>query len=280
MVKRPENAQLRHRAEMPLLAVSALFTMLTLGVMLILTLSPQLQHDLDMGGAMEDISGPLVAAPFLPFIILFGKYLMAARARANGVKVGPDQFPLLHQRYLDLVQKLEMAHAPDLYVVNGNGVVNAYALSCNSRRKYIVIHAEIAWLLDRSPEVVDFVLAHELGHHKLKHVTLLRNLLLVIPNITVVLGKAAIRAQEYSADRVAISACGGCSQAIGLLAVGPHLQHQVNPEAHFQQALVEDRSWFIRMTHWVSDHAVNTKRLKAIRLIEQHGFDAHGDMFL
>lgn len=275
-----DNARLRHRAEIPLLIVSTLITVIVFACAVTVTLSSELQRQLGLAGdQLEKAMVVAALAPIMPFIILFVKFFGAAKARANGVKVGPNQFPTLYNRYQALAERIQVSPVPDLYVVNGNGVVNAYALSCNSRRTYVVVHSEIARLIDCSPQVVDFVLAHELGHHKLGHVSLVRNLLQIIPGILVLPGKAFIRAQEYSADRVAVSACGACSKSIGLLAVGPLLENQVNSEAYYSQAMDEDRSWFVRMVHWISDHAVNTKRLKAIVQMERNGLDAHGDMF-
>lgn len=280
LVKSPKNiGQLRHRGEIPLQAVSLVLTVLVLAGALVLMLDPELPLALGLSGSMEEISGLVFFAPLMPLLIFFTRLYTAAIARANGVRVGPDQFPELHRRYHAIAEQLGMSAVPALYVINGNGVVNAYALSCNSRRKYVVIHAEIAHLIDRRPEVVEFVLAHELGHHKLGHVSLFRILLQVIPGFLVLPQRAAIRAQEYSADRVAASVCNGCPQVMGLLAVGPYLEQQVNVEAYDRQAAEEERSWFVRLVHWMSDHAVNTKRLRALRQIEKHGFDAHGALF-
>lgn len=274
-----DMALLRHRAEMPLIYASFGITMLAAILALLATFSEEGQAIVAGSELADEISSALLIAPFMPLFILGSKYFAAAKARANGVKVGPDQFPELHSLYLKIARALEMEWVPELYVVNGNGVVNAYALSCNTRRNYVVLHAEIACLIERSPQVVEFVLAHELGHHKLKHVSLFRILLQIVPGFLVLPQRALSRAQEYSADRVAVHACGTCSSSIGLLAVGPLLEHRVNHEAFLAQAAAEERSVFVRLVHWLSSHAVNTKRLQAISQIEQFGFGRHGRLF-
>lgn len=278
-VIRQSVISLRHRAEMPLLYLCVLISVLVLAGSAALVLAPDVTATLGLGALAEDATGIVVFAPLVPFAVILAKFYTAATARANGIKVGPEQFPEIYRQYLALAEKIGVAPVPELYVINGNGVVNAYALSCNARRNYVVLHAEIAMLNEKRPQVVDFVLAHELGHHKLHHVSLFRILVNIIPGFMVLPQRAAIRAQEYSADRVAMHACGSCTESMGLLAVGPFLEHRVNIDAYARQADEEDKSWFVRLVHWLSDHAVNTKRLRALRLIEQHGFDRHGSMF-
>jgi Zn-dependent protease with chaperone function len=163
--------------------------------------------------------------------------------------------------------------------VNGNGVVNAFALECNRRYNYVVINAEIAMLLEKSPDIVEFVLAHELAHHKLRHVSLWRLVIGVIPSMLAIVGTTTTRAQEYSADRVALAVCPQTSAAVRLLAVGPWIEQGVNPDAWLDQCDAEHREWWVRVTNALSSHAVMVKRFKALRDIEREGFSAQGEMF-
>lgn len=273
-------AQLRHRAERPLIALSLLLTIVVLAIAALITFSVDVQHALKLPPAqVDDVAAMIALAPVMPLTIAISKLYMAAKVRANGVKAGPNQFPELFEKYKSLAEKIGVSKIPDLYVINGNGIVNAFALSCNSRRNYVVVHAEIARLSDTSPEVVDFVMAHELGHHKLRHVSLFRNLLQVIPSFLVLPGRALSRAQEYSADRVAVSVCSSCVSGMGLLTVGPYMENRLNVEAYREQVISENGSWFVRFVHWFSDHAVNVKRAKAIIDLEERGFERHGSIF-
>ena len=181
--------------------------------------------------------------------------------------------------YLELGQRLEMPKLPKLYVTNGNGVVNAYALSCNTRHKYVVMHAETVMAISENPEIVEFVLAHELAHHKLGHVSLWRMAIALVPNFIVPLGLSATRAQEYSADRIAKSVCGHDRDAMKLLAIGPWMVDNVNDEAWLQQCDAEGSELYVRLANTMSSHAVMTKRYKALRDIDENGFGSHGDMF-
>lgn len=274
-------ASIRHRWEMPLVWLSAIITFLILGFVFLAlagVLPDELRQALESEDG-EDLKAIAILAILLPAFYYVGRFFMAAGVRANSVKVGPTQFPELYARYLAIAERLDMSHVPALYVVNGNGVVNAYAFSCNRRYGYVVLHAEIAHLIDSAPEMVEFVMAHELGHHKLNHVSLWRMLIAVIPDILYLPGKATARAQEYSADRLAICACPHSVDGTSLLAVGPTMAKDVNPEAWLQQCHEDDRSWMIRLHNILSDHAVLTKRYKALKDVEAHGLSRHGQMF-
>lgn len=269
---------LRHRWEVPMLVICALITVTAFAASIyVLFYMPEL------GDSEDTMQEAMQFAAFLPLgamAILVIRYFMAAGVRSSSVKAGPEQFPELYAMHVSLAERLGMAHIPDLYVANGNGVVNAYAFSCDYRRRYVVVHAEIARLVDDYPDVVAFVIAHELGHHKLGHVRWWRNVIGIIPGGLILPGKAMVRAQEYSADRVATTVCNQCSQGIGLLSVGPYLQHRVSSGPYMAQAVEEEKSWFVRVANWLADHSVNTKRFLALKAVEEHGLDRHGPMFL
>lgn len=272
---------IRHRWEMPLLWLSAAITLAFLGFC-ILVVSGVLPED--VRAALEgedgfDFATALIFAVFLPAFFYLLRFFMAAGVRANAIKVGPTQFPEIHARYMALAERIGVKSLPSLYVVNGNGVINAYAFSCNKRYGYVVLHAEIAQLIHRAPQIVDFVMAHELAHHRLNHVSLWRMLIGVIPGLMYLPGTAMTRAQEYSADRMALCACPGTGDSASLLAVGPMMATDVNPEAWLQQCHEDDRSWMIRLHNILSDHSVLTKRYKALKEIEAHGLSRHGQMF-
>ena len=216
---------------------------------------------------------------FAPILIFVTRFYQIARDKANAVRVGPEQFPKVWAIYQDVVARLGMDRAPRLYIMNGNGVVNAYALSCNRRATYVVLHAEIALLAETEPEVVAFVLAHELSHHRLDHVSLPRLVLTFIPRLIPGLGVSQIRAQEYSADRLARAVCADHDGTMSLLMAGPWLNHDVNHAELHKQAQEEKDEWFIRAANIMSNHAVGVKRYDALKRIDAEGFSAHGDMF-
>lgn len=220
----------------------------------------------------------LMALALMPALYVY-RFFMAAQHRANAAKVGPDQLPEVWAIYTNLLRVFELPYTPTLYVENGNGVVNAFALSCSMRSNYIILHAEIAVLAAKHPEIVRFVLAHELSHHKLGHVTGFRLAISMLMNMMVLPGKALSRAQEYSADRLAMAVCPEAADSILFLTVGPWMAGRTNPDAFEQQALEEERSLMVRIANISQTHPVMTKRFKALRDISRKGFDVHGSMF-
>lgn len=276
--------QFRHRWEMPMIWLSFALTV-------IIFLFAAGFFAADQTGQLEGVISNesraflndnlliFLLLPIAPLFFYAMRFFAAAQSRANSVLVGPKQFPDLYALYHDLGERLDMDRLPKLYVSNGNGVVNAFALECNRRHKYVVVNAEIAMLLPTQPDIVAFVLAHELAHHKLRHVSLWRIVIGVVPRLMVLPGQATTRAQEYSADRVALAVLPETADAMRLLAVGPWMAQGVDPEVWLEQCEAEHREFWVRVIQSLSSHAVMVKRFKALRDIERDGFQAQGEMF-
>ncbi|TRW97555.1 M48 family metallopeptidase [Paracoccus sp. M683] len=274
----------RHRWEMPMIWLSVAITVLAFAIGLTLTLmghSGLVEAGMTEQDATDllDTSSFVLLLPLAPLAFFIYRFYMAAQAKSNAILVGPQQFPQLFALYQDLGQRLDMRRMPRLYLTNGNGVVNAYALECNRRNRYVVIHAEIAMLLPTAPDVVEFVLAHELAHHRLRHVSLWRIVIGMVPNLMLLPGLATTRAQEYSADRLAMAVCPNHALAVRLLAVGPWMHQGVDADAWAAQCEAEHREFWVRASNAMSSHAVMVKRYKALRDIECEGFARHGEMF-
>lgn len=282
ILKTGKFKRLRHRWEMPMIWLSFIVTVLAIamgGAIMTFdeaTLQETFGEDHE---AVTDTAQFAVLALVFPLGIFFYRFYMAAKAKANAIRVGPKQMPELWSMYQALGEKMHMSKLPKLYVTNGNGVVNAYALSCNRRQKYIVLHAETVMAMEKAPEIVEFVLAHEMAHHKLGHVSLWRIAIGFIPGFLVPLGTTTTRAQEYSADRVAKSVCDHDHSAMKLLAIGPWMVDEVNNESWLEQCDEDRKELYVRFANLFSSHAVMSKRYKALRDIDAHGFGKHGDMF-
>ena len=152
-----------------------------------------------------------ILAPALAFFAIRWFYWSAI---TNAVEVTPVQFPEVYTICHDLSQQMGfrpdaagkgITRLPRLYIKNGNGVMNAYASKCQVSRGYVVIHSDLVDVgyTYQDWEFVRFVLAHELGHIKCGHVDLWRSM--IRPVTTALRIQASvIRAQEYTADRVAL----------------------------------------------------------------------------
>jgi len=85
---------------------------------------------------------------------------------ATSIKVGPGQMPALHQLLVDACRILDIKDPPQLYVKQ-NPSPNAYTLAVQGRKPFIVLHTSLIDLM--TPQEVQAVLAHELGHIKCEH---------------------------------------------------------------------------------------------------------------
>ena len=265
----------RHRWEMPLVIVAAVLSVLA--ILFSLTVADSLGENAAEGlGEWRHLGFLVLGAPVLIFV---ARLYMGARERGNGARVGPRQFPEIWEIYENLLLAFDLPHPPALYVVNCNGAVNAFALSCTVRRKYVMLNAEIAALVQVDPRIVRFVLAHELAHHKLGHVSLIRQVIGVVMNAMYLPGKAYIRAQEYSADRLAMAVCPDAADSLVFLTVGPWMAERISADAFADQIEEDNRGPMMRLVNIASDHAVMVKRFKALRDIQRHGFSSHGEMF-
>ena len=272
----------RHRWEMPMIWLSAITTIMGFLFGIAVTMATSDGTTLGLGGEVREILDTLkglALIPLLPIAFYIYRFYIAAQAKSNALRIGPEQFPTLFSLYQDIGRRLELKNLPKLYLTNGNGVVNAFALECNRRHRYVVIHSEIAMLILTAPEIVEFVLAHELAHHKLRHVSLWRLAISFVPQLLVLPGLATTRAQEYSADRIALAVCPNYANTVRLLAVGPWMQQGVNPQAWLEQCEEENKELFVRISNLLSNHAVMVKRFKALKDIEMYGFERHGSMF-
>jgi Zn-dependent protease with chaperone function len=271
----------RHKWEMPMLWICGCITLLGVIAFIVIGVEMVYHPDLVAWVKKDEYWEYLIGAPLVLAYIYVSRVYMTASIVTGAIQANERQFPELYARYCALAAQIELAQVPKLYVLNGNGVLNAYALSCNKRRKIVVIHAEIAQLFDTDPGVVEFVLAHELSHHKLHHVSYWRILLNLLPNILVLPGKAMTRSQEYSADRMAatITSEAACCGVITLLSAGGKMYSKVNMQAYREQYEETQHEPLTRVANWFSDHPVLTKRYDALVQLKKSGLSAQGEMF-
>ncbi len=131
-----------------------------------------------------------------------GQEVFLARATVRSVRVGPDQMPKLWNAYVSVGVRLGISNLPPLHLQQSGGVLNAYAARL-ARRMQVVLESGLVEALEHDPEALEFVIAHELGHHLARHTTLARHLfvapLAIFGLVLFQLGLS--RGQEFTADR-------------------------------------------------------------------------------
>lgn len=275
----PTVREFRHRAEIPMLVLGGILTVLAVVACIFVIL---------IGMSLSEFGQGVLVGILAPALAFFAIRWFYWSAITNAVEVTPAQFPEVYTIYHDLAQQMGfrpdavgkgITRLPRLYIKNGNGVMNAYASKCQVSRGYVVIHSDLVDVgyTYQDWEFVRFVLAHELGHIKCGHVDLWRSM--IRPVATALrLQASVIRAQEYTADRVALYYAPAGGKGMIYLYCGKHLGHRVNMDEYFASVHAHKDGFWIKAANFLSDHAVGFRRMAALHEAETKGWDVHGKM--
>lgn len=213
----------------------------------------QFRHPLDLEAtqALKQLPGlDLMVRQLLGPI---GEQFFLLENLASGILVGQEQLPDLHQLLLDACKTLDL-EPPQLYV-RQHPVPNAYTFAMRGRQPFIVLHTSLIDLL--TPEEVQAVIAHELGHLKCEHgvyLTLANLIVLAAGQLSpwgglLVQGLQAqllewLRCAEFSCDRAALLAIQEpkvvASVLMKLAGGSPTLAPKLNVDAFLAQARAYD----------------------------------------
>lgn len=194
----------------------------------------------------------------IAFIFLFG--IRIGHIKGNGVKVTSQQFPQIDVIVENQYQKLGLARKPDVYILQSGGILNAFATRFVGTN-YIVLFSELVdAALEEDPNVLEFVIAHELGHLKRNHGP--KQLWTFPGNIIPFLAPAYSRACEYTCDNIgAALAPKGVKNGLQMLAAGPKLFKKVNTKEMIRHNYNRTGFWFW-FAEKVSTHPHLCKRLE------------------
>ena len=172
---------------------------------------------------------------------------------ASSVLVSEKQLPDLHKLLIEACQILDL-EPPQLYVQQ-NPVPNAYTFAMRGKKPFIVLHTSLIEML--TPEEIQAVIAHELGHLKCEHGVYLTmaNLMVLATNLLPAWGTVLaqslqerilqwVRCAEFSCDRAALLATQNprtiMSVLMKLAGGSPTLAPQLNLDAFIEQARAYD----------------------------------------
>lgn len=172
---------------------------------------------------------------------------------ASSVLVGEQQLPQYHKLLIEACQRLDL-EPPQLYV-RQHPVPNAYTFAMRGKQPFIVLHTSLIELL--TPEEIQAVIAHELGHLKCDHgvyLTLVNLIVLAagqLPNFGGLIAQALqsqllewVRCAEFTCDRAALLATQDPKVVMSLLMKlaggSPTLAPQLNLDAFLAQARAYD----------------------------------------
>ncbi|HTF88144.1 MAG TPA: M48 family metalloprotease [Planctomycetota bacterium] len=176
-------------------------------------------------------------------VFLAVEYFTIRRAKTilkgSALRVGPTQFPQIHECAATFAKRLSLEEIPEVYVIDA-GEVNGFALRLGRKNGIFLTDEAVAACLEgRSTGALSFVIAHEMAHIALGHQRWWRRTLRKLHWLS--------RLDECSADNVACELVGSSEAAqdgVLLLVAGPRLLSFVDREAARKQAagVAEDKA--------------------------------------
>ena len=78
---------------------------------------------------------------FLLMLYQIGK--MHGENRANGVLLTKNQYPVVYEVFEDLAKRAGFKEVPDLFLIKGNGTINAYATCVPEYRDFAAVYSDL-----------------------------------------------------------------------------------------------------------------------------------------
>lgn len=267
----PSVAELRHKAEIPMLIFAGVLTAAGL-----VAAAWAGSRGLDIPAWASGVLVGLITPILLRLVFIrFGYWSQIA----NSIEITKRQLPEIYDAYVGMADRMGFDEVPRLYLANGNGALNAFASKCQVRRSYIVIFSDLIDIAYEHGDFdgVNFVLAHELGHIKCGHVNLWRSAIMAVPR-ALFLGRSVVRAQEYTADRCAAYYAPQGAKSIMALFAGKWMYRHCDLTAYRDSVADHKDGFWLKFANFWSDHAVGFRRIEPVADVEATGWDIHGKM--
>ncbi len=208
--------------------------------------------------------GALLFYVLLAFVVyLFAQSALISYLKGTGVRITATQQPDLHASLVHCCGKLGIAELPEAYLLNGGGMLNAFATRFLGR-DFVVLLSDVVDAMERHPDGIHFYMGHELGHIRMKHLTghVWRIPVLWLP----LLGAAYSRAQESTCDLHGRACCQSpesAARAMVALAAGPQRWSQVDLVEYARQT-VHNAGFWSSFHELTSAYPWLTKRLARV----------------
>lgn len=196
--------------------------------------------------------------------VLFTNAIMLGSVRGNGVRLSERQFPDVYGRAAELSAKMGLRTVPDIFLVQSEGALNAFATRFFGRNM-IVLYSEVFDLArEQGEKELDFIIAHELAHIRRRHIW--KNLLIMPARFIPFLSQAYSRSCEYSCDREAAFVTGdgvAAKRALTLLGAGKGVYREVDETVWLEQIHSESNG-AVWLSEILSSHPNLPKRVQAV----------------
>ena len=279
-----DAGRLRHPMERRLLGICILGSVTLFAGALVLLLLPLPEESVQLLESMELPDPALVllapAAIVLLVVWQFGREY--GKLRANAVRITARQFPQVYAVWEGVTRDVGLKKIPDLYTINGNGILNAYAACVPGFRAFGAINSDIleTCLRNKDWDSLKFILGHEAGHIRLGHVSwwyILFTFIFRLPPLNYFIGLPLGRAREYSCDKVghALAQDHDCKGLL-MLTAGKHLYHGLDFASHMEESVELERGGlWSTVVNFMATHPILAWRVNAIRRGHNGGVFLH-----
>lgn len=218
------------------------------------------------------IWGLLILGSFglgLIYVVLIAAFLFLvqvgfiAHIRGTAVKIGEDQFPELHRTIVDYSQRAGLKKAPEAYLMQADGALNAFATKF-FRGHFVVLYSDLLEACGDDDAARNMIIGHEIGHIRCRH---LEWWTLTAPGRLIpFLGSAYSRACEFTCDRWGAALTDtpdGAKRGLAVLAAGGKFHKQMNMSAYIRQQENLNTGW-MTLARWLSTYPPLSSRIAAI----------------
>jgi Zn-dependent protease with chaperone function len=261
------RARLRNQYEIPLYILSVLVNLSIIALILVGALFLGFLNAL----VGEPLSGPMVEAIQVAFVALLllvpglvvYRQLTRAGIRGSAVRLSRRQFPDIYAVKEDFSRRLRLKRDPEIYLMSGNGVLNAFAASTFGY-DFVVVHSELfSNTYHKNKDALAFIIGHELGHLRLGHTRLWYQLSTAYVDRVPLLGGFLSRAREFSCDRHGAYLAPRGEEGLILLTAGRYVYKQVDVEELLEQARQFRGVWPV-LAQLPQSHPFSVRRLRSL----------------
>jgi Zn-dependent protease with chaperone function/type II secretory pathway pseudopilin PulG len=214
-----------------------------------------------------------LVGPFIALVLAFFGWLanglFIARLKADCILVTEQQMPELHGTFRAVCEKLGLSKLPELYIVQSQGMLNAFAIR-HSGREFVALYSDIVEAYGQNSDEIRFIMGHEVGHIQRKHI--LKMLFLGPALILPLVGAAYSRACEATCDRFGVFAVNdpnGAVTAMMILSGGKEAGRLMSPEA-FSLQHQNHRGFFVSWYELISGYPTLSQRVANIMAIKNN----------
>ena len=269
--QRPRRIRLRHPLEVPLYVVLVIINLaVVVAAVRLLAITNWLPVQLRAPEWTIAVRTAIVAGLLVIPGLIIAREINRASTRGTALQLSRSQYPEIYSTMTSFARSLQLRRTPDLYLMNGNGVLNAFAAQAFGH-EFIVIANELFANLDkRSQTGLRFILGHELAHIKLHHVSLWYQLSICYTNWVPILGSWLSRLREYSCDRHGADLCPDGETGLVLLTSGRYTEQQVDVPQLLEQGRRLHGFW-VEIAQWPRSHPWTVRRLQTLYKLSLFG---------